>query len=64
MVTEQDIREVAEATRQIRRDVVTMVHLAGDGHPGPALSIAARRRRCRPALRQSARCASKTTRPS
>ena len=40
MVTEQDIREVAEAARQIRRDVVTMVHLAGDGHPGPALSIA------------------------
>jgi transketolase len=40
MVTEQDLREVAEAARQIRRDVVTMVHLAGDGHPGPALSVA------------------------
>ncbi len=40
MAMEQDIREVAEAARQIRRDVVTMVHLAGDGHPGPALSIA------------------------
>ncbi len=40
MVTEQDVREVADAARQIRRDVVTMVHLAGDGHPGPALSIA------------------------
>jgi len=40
MVTEQDVREVAEAARQIRRDVVTMIHLAGDGHPGPALSVA------------------------
>jgi transketolase len=26
--------------RQLRRDVVTMVHIAGDGHPGPALSVA------------------------
>lgn len=40
MVTDQDIREVAEAARQIRRDVVRMIHLAGDGHPGPALSVA------------------------
>jgi len=40
MVTDQDIREVGEAARQLRRDVVTMVHLAGDGHPGPALSVA------------------------
>jgi transketolase len=40
MVTEQDIREVGEAARQIRRDVVRMIHLAGDGHPGPALSVA------------------------
>lgn len=40
MVTEQDIREVGEAARQIRRDVVSMVHHAGDGHPGPALSVA------------------------
>lgn len=40
MVTQQDIRGVAEAARQIRRDVVTMIHLAGDGHPGPALSVA------------------------
>lgn len=40
MVTDQDIREVGEAARQIRRDVVCMIHLAGDGHPGPALSVA------------------------
>ncbi len=39
MVTEQDLREVGAAARQIRRDIVTMVHLAGDGHPGPALSV-------------------------
>ena len=39
MVTDQDIREVGEAARQLRRDVVTMIHLAGDGHPGPALSV-------------------------
>ena len=40
MVSEQDIRDVAAAARQIRRDVVRMIHLAGDGHPGPALSVA------------------------
>lgn len=40
MVTDQDLRAVADAARQIRRDVVQMVHLAGDGHPGPALSVA------------------------
>jgi transketolase len=40
MVTEQDVQEVGEAARQIRRDVVCMIHLAGDGHPGPALSVA------------------------
>jgi transketolase len=40
MATDEDVRGLAEAARQIRRDVVTMIHLAGDGHPGPALSIA------------------------
>ena len=29
-----------EMARLLRKDVVSMVHLAGDGHPGPALSIA------------------------
>jgi hypothetical protein len=40
MWTEEDIRTLEERARQIRRDVVTMIHLAGDGHPGPALSVA------------------------
>ena len=35
-----DLRELAESARRIRRDVVTMVHQAEDGHPGPSLSIA------------------------
>ncbi|HTX52654.1 MAG TPA: transketolase [Candidatus Baltobacteraceae bacterium] len=38
--TEQDIRDLTQHGRQLRRDVVTMIHLAGDGHPGPSLSIA------------------------
>ena len=37
---QRDISYLADMARQLRRDVVTMVHLAGDGHPGPALSIA------------------------
>jgi len=40
MWTEQDIRTLEEQARQIRRDVLTMIHLAGDGHPGPSLSVA------------------------
>jgi transketolase len=40
MWTEEDVRTLQEHARQLRRDVVTMIHLAGDGHPGPALSIA------------------------
>jgi transketolase len=40
MRTGEDIRILEERARQIRRDVVTMIHLAGDGHPGPALSVA------------------------
>lgn len=36
----RDITHIAAMARQLRRDVVTSVHLAGDGHPGPALSIA------------------------
>ena len=34
----RDIRELNDIARQIRRDVVTTIHLAGDGHPGPSLS--------------------------
>lgn len=33
-----NIRELEEIARLIRIDVVTMIHKAGDGHPGPALS--------------------------
>jgi transketolase len=36
----KDIRELNDIARQIRRDVVTMIHLAGDGHPGPSMSCA------------------------
>jgi transketolase len=36
----QTAAQLEETARLLRRDVVTMVHLAGDGHPGPALSIA------------------------
>lgn len=34
-----DLQALAEMARQIRADVVTMIHQAGDGHPGPALSV-------------------------
>jgi transketolase len=34
------IQELNDMARQIRRDVVTMIHKAGDGHPGPSLSCA------------------------
>jgi len=34
------LNKLTETAKHLRRDVVTMVHLAGDGHPGPALSIA------------------------
>ena len=40
MWTEEDILALQGHARQLRRDVVTMIHLAGDGHPGPALSVA------------------------
>ena len=33
-----DIHRIEEMARQIRIDVVTMIHHAGDGHPGPSLS--------------------------
>jgi transketolase len=35
-----DIDALNEAARCLRRDVLTMIHLAGEGHPGPALSAA------------------------
>jgi len=33
------VEQLKEHARLLPRDVVTMVHLAGDGHPGPALSV-------------------------
>ena len=35
-----DIDALREAARCLRRDILTMIHLAGEGHPGPALSAA------------------------
>jgi transketolase len=34
------IEELTETARLLRQDVVRMIHLAGDGHPGPSLSVA------------------------
>lgn len=39
MHAEADRKDLAAMALQIRRDIVTMIHAAGDGHPGPALSI-------------------------
>ena len=38
--TEQDVLELEKITKQLREDVVTMVYLAGSGHPGGSLSAA------------------------
>ena len=37
---EIEAKKLTEIARLIRRDVVTMIYQAGDGHPGPALSVA------------------------
>jgi transketolase len=37
--TQPDLRVLKEIALQIRRDIVTTIHAAGDGHPGPALSV-------------------------
>ena len=37
MIEERKIQDIA---RQIRRDIVTMTHAAGSGHPGGSLSAA------------------------
>lgn len=34
------VQELTERARQLRLDVVRMVHAGGDGHPGPAMSVA------------------------
>jgi len=33
------INELTEKARLVRRDILRMIHLAGDGHPGPSLSV-------------------------
>jgi transketolase len=38
MVLKSNIGQLEEIARLIRIDIVTMIHKAGDGHPGPALS--------------------------
>jgi len=38
MLTE--IEELQDVARHIRRDLITMIHLSGDGHPAPSLSAA------------------------
>ena len=37
MLTE--IEELQDVARQIRLDLITMIHLSGDGHPAPSLSV-------------------------
>lgn len=37
-ITPAEIDRLTETARLVRCDVVTMIHLAGDGHPAPALS--------------------------
>jgi transketolase len=37
---EADIGKLEDLARFIRRDIVTMIYLSGDGHPGPSLSVA------------------------
>lgn len=39
-IEQSTVEHLTDVVRELRKDVVKMVHLAGDGHPGPALSIA------------------------
>ena len=34
------VEELSRIANRLRLDVVETVHLAGDGHPGPCMSIA------------------------
>jgi transketolase len=38
-ITQGLIDHLTETARLLRKDVVTMIHLAGDGHPAPSLSV-------------------------
>lgn len=37
---ESETAKLEEIARLVRRDLVTMIHLSGDGHPAPSLSVA------------------------
>lgn len=37
---DERIKSISKMAKVLRRDIVTMIHEAGDGHPGPALSCA------------------------
>jgi transketolase len=37
---ETNIEKLEDLARLVRRDIVTMIHLSGDGHPGASLSVA------------------------
>lgn len=37
---EERLEKLKEIARTLRQDVIRMIHLAGDGHPGPSLSVA------------------------
>ena len=40
MIPQAELEQLRQHARALRRDVLVAVHMAGDGHPGPALSIA------------------------
>jgi len=40
LMLSQTVKELEKTARQIRRDIITMIYQAGDGHPGPSLSCA------------------------
>jgi Transketolase, N-terminal subunit len=39
-LSEKELDSLRQRATQIRRDIVTMIYQAGDGHPGPSLSAA------------------------
>lgn len=38
-IAQRPISHLTETARLVQKDVVTMIHLAGDGHPAPSLSV-------------------------
>lgn len=39
-MAQDNLEHLAQMARRLRLDVLRMIHLAGDGHPGPTLSVA------------------------